>query len=312
MKFAFGSDPPSRLDVALRLSGRAGGLRLRGEARFGVMGAAGFKESRLTAEWRSDDKANWRAELGYEALNRRGRLGFGYTRQFEKFALTGQLTAATDGSVAAQMSLAFSLGPNPNGGGFHMSSEKLASSGQAAVLVYQDLNADGRRQMDEPFEKSVEITTGMNGRGRPTDELGQTLIGGLEPYVPILVQPASSGVVVIPRPGVAIVVELPLVAAGEVSGYLVREGGKIMGGLDMELLDAAGRMVRSTRSEYDGFFLFERVPYGQYRLRVGAMAANIVGVQSEIAVPVRLDRAKPTVDVGTVQLKPATRIAASE
>jgi hypothetical protein len=288
------------------------------------MGAAGFKESRLTAEWRSDDKANWRAELGYEALNRRGRLGFGYTRQFEKFALTGQLTAATDGSVAAQMSLAFSLGPNPNGGGFHMSSEKLASSGQAAVLVYQDLNADGRRQSDEPFEKSVEITTGINGRGRPTDESGQTLIGGLEPYVPILVgidadslpdpyvQPASSGVVVTPRPGVAIVVELPLVAAGEVSGYLVREGGKIMGGLDVELLDAAGHMVRSTRSEYDGFFLFERVPYGQYRLRVGAMAANIVGVQSEIAVPVRLDRAKPTVDMGTVQLKPATRIAASE
>jgi hypothetical protein len=222
------------------------------------------------------------------------------------------------------MSLAFSLGPNPNGGGFHMSSEKLASSGQAAVLVYQDLNADGRRQLDEPYEKSVEITTGMNGRGRPTDELGQTLIGGLEPYVPILVgidadslpdpyvQPASSGVVVTPRPGVAIVVELPLVAAGEVSGYLVREGGKIMGGLDVELLDAAGRMIRSTRSEYDGFFLFERVPYGQYRLRVGAMAANIVGVQSEIAVSVRLDRAKPTVDMGTVQLKPAMRIAASE
>jgi hypothetical protein len=119
-------------------------------------------------------------------------------------------------------------------------------------------------------------------------------------------------VVVTPRPGVAIVVELPLVAAGEVSGYLVREGGKIMGGLDVELLDAAGRMIRSTRSEYDGFFLFERVPYGQYRLRVGAMGANIVGVQSEIAVPVRLDRAKPTVDMGTVQLKPATRIAASE
>lgn len=321
MKFAFGSDPPPRLDVALRLSGRTGGLRLRGEARFGVLGDAGFKESRLTAEWRSDDKANWRSELGYDALNRRGRLGVGYSRQFEKFALTGQLSAATDGSVAAQMSVAFSLGPNPNGRGFHMSSEKLASSGQAAVLVYQDLNADGRRQSNEPYEKQVEITTGMSGRGRPTDEFGQTLIGGLEPFVPILVgidteslpdpyvQPASSGMVVIPRPGVAIVVELPLVAAGEISGYLVREGGKTMSGLDVDLLDAAGRTIRSTRSEYDGFFLFERVPYGQYRLRVGAMAANIVGIQPEIAVPVRLDRGNPTVDIGTVQLKPATRIA---
>lgn len=323
-KFAFGSDPPQRLDTIVRLSGRAGGLRLRGEARFGLLGDSGLKESRITGEWRSDDKANWRAELAYEATNRRGRAGFGYTRQFEKFALTGQVSAATDGSVAGQLSLAFSLGPNPNGRGLHMSSQKLASSGQAAVLVYQDLNADGRRQSDEPLEKSVEITTGINGRGRPTDERGQTLIGGLEPYVPILVgidteslsdpfmQPATSGTVITPRPGVPISVELPLVAAGEISGYLLKEGGKTMGGLDVELLDKAGRVLRATRSEYDGFFLFESVPYGQYRLRVGATAAAIVGVQAEITAVAKLDRANPMVDLGQIVLKPATRIAVGE
>lgn len=321
LKFAFGSDPPQRLDTVLRLSGRAGGLRLRGEARFGLLGKAGLKESRITGDWRSDDKANWRAELAYEAANRRGRAGFGYTRQFEKFALTGQVSAATDGSVAGQLSLAFSLGPNPHGRGLHISSQKLASSGQAAVLVYQDLNADGHRQSNEPIEKSVEITTGINGRGRPTDERGQTLIGGLEPYVPILVgidtesltdpfmQPATSGMVITPRPGVPISVELPLVAAGEISGFLVKEGGKTMGGLDIELLDKSGRVLRNTRSEYDGFFLFERVPYGQYRLRIGATAGAIVGVQTEISTPARVDRQNPMVDLGQIVLKPASRIA---
>ena len=323
MKYAFGTDPPKRLDTVLRLSGRVGGLRLRGEARFGLMGDTGFKESRITGEWKADETANWRAELGYDAANSRGRATFGYTRKFEKFALTGQVTGATDGSVAGQLSLTFSMGPNPHGKGFHMSSEKLASSGQAAVLVYQDLNADGIRQKDEPFEKAVEITAGLNGRGRATDENGQTVIGGLEPYVPILigidagslpdpfVQPANSGMVVTPRPGIPIVVELPLVSAGEISGYLIKEGGKAMTGVDVELLDKAGRVVKTTRAEYDGFFLFESVPYGQYRLRVGSVAASIVGVQPEISVAASLDRKSPTVDLGQIVLKPTQRIAAS-
>jgi hypothetical protein len=323
-KLAFGSDPPQQLETVLRLSGRAGGLRLRGEARFGLMGDTGFRESRITGEWRADDKANWRAELGYEAANRRGRASFGYTRYFEKFALTGQVLAATDGAVAAQLSVAFSLGPNPHGKGFHVSSEKLASSGQAAVLVYQDLNADGARQTKEPVEKAVEITAGLNGRGRATDDRGQTVIGGLEPYVPILIgidtdtlsdpfmQPATSGMVVTPRPGVPIIVELPLVSAGEISGYLIKEGGKTLSGLDIELLDKAGRVVKTTRSEYDGFFLFESVPYGQYRLRVSALSAGVVGVQPEIVITAKLDKASPTVDLGQIMLSPALRIAAGE
>ncbi len=321
-KSAFGSDPPGKFDAIVRLSGRTGGLRLRGEARFGLVGRnTGFSESRITGEWRADDKANWRAELGYDAKNKRARGSFGYTRQFEKFALTGQATAASDGSIAAQMTLAFSLGPNPHGGGVYMSSEKLASSGQAAVLVYQDLNADNIRQPDEPYEKSVEITTGLNGKGRATDARGQTIIGGLEPYVPILigidvdslpdpfVQPAQSGKVVTPRPGIPIVVELPLVAAGEISGYLMKDGGKTLGGVDIELLDRSGRAIKTTRSEYDGFFLFESIPYGDYRLRIGAVAASVVGIQAEIAIPARLDRANPTVDLGQVIVKPVSRIA---
>jgi hypothetical protein len=117
--------------------------------------------------------------------------------------------------------------------------------------------------------------------------------------------------VVTPRPGIPIVVELPLVSAGEISGYLLKEGGKSLNGVDIELLDKTGRVMKSTRSEYDGFFLFESVPYGQYRLRVGAVAASIVGVQPEISVAASLDRKSPTVDLGQVILKPSQRIAAS-
>jgi hypothetical protein len=320
-KRAFGTDPPGRLDAALRLNGRLGDLRLRGEAKFGLTGDAGFRESKLTGEWRAGEKADWRAELGYEATGKRGLAGFGYTRRFDKFALTGQLRGATDGAVSAGVSLAFSLGPDPRDGKFRLSSEKLASSGQAYATVFQDQNADGIRQPDEPVEKSVELTAGLTGRGDPTDVKGQTFIGGLTPYVPVLigidasslpdpfVQPATSGVVVTPRPGVPVVIELPLVSAGEISGTLLREGGRILSGVDIELIDKNGRVVKTTRSEYDGFFLFESVPYGRYKLRIAAIAANVVRVNPEISVLAELNPKRSTADLGQVIVREAMRIA---
>ena len=320
-KNAFGSDPPGRLDAALRLNGRVGGLRLRGEAKFGLSGQAGFRESKITAEWRAGETSDWRAELGYEAAAKRGLAGIGYTRRFEKFALTGQMRGASDGAVSAGLSLAFSLGPDPVRGGFRMSSEKLAASGQAYAVVFQDQNADGVRQPNEPVEKAVELTAGLSGRGQPTDERGRTFIGGLTPFVPVLIgidasslpdpfiQPSTSGVVVTPRPGIPVVIELPLVSAGEISGTLLREGGRVLSGVEIELLDKAGRVVKSTRSEYDGFFLFESVPYGQYRLRIAALSATVVRVNPEISLVAELSVKRGTADLGQVVVRDATRIA---
>jgi hypothetical protein len=314
-------DPPSRLDASLRLSGRVGGLRLRGEATFALAGDSGFRESKVTGEWRAGEKSDWKVDLAYTNSDKRGRLAFGHTRRFKHFALTGQIEAATDGSVAAGLNLAFSLGPDPHKGGIRVASDKLASSGQAFALVFQDENADGVRQPNEPVQKEVELTAGTTGRGPPTDAKGRTVIDGLQPYEPILigidasslpdpfVQPATTGVVVVPRPGIPLTIELPLVSAGEISGNLQREGGKTLSGVDIELLDKAGRVVKTTRSEYDGFFLFEFVPYGSYKLRVAALAASVVGVEATLPALAELGKSSGSVDLGIVTAKPSQRIA---
>jgi hypothetical protein len=323
-KRAVGVDPPARLDALVRLNGRIGELRLRGETKFGLSGDAGFRESKLTGEWNAGENADWRVELGYEAFAKSGLAGIGYTRRFDKFALTSQMRASTRGELSAGVSLAFSLGPDPQRGGLRFASDKLASNGQAYVTVFQDENADGIRQPNEPVEKAVELTAGMSGRGKPTDEKGQSFIGGLTPFEPVLigidagslpdpfVQPANSGIVVTPRPGVPVKIDLPLVAAGEISGNLLREGGRTLNGLDIELLDKNGRVVKMTRSEYDGFFLFESVPYGQYRLRVGTLAATMVRVNPEISAVADLGPKRSTIDLGQIVIREAVRIAEAD
>lgn len=314
-------DLPSRLDAALRLSGRIGGLRLRGEATFALSGEAGFQESRITGEWRAGERADWKIEAGYSASESRGRLALGHSRRFKHFAITGQVEAASDGSIAAGLNLAFSLGPNPYEGGIRVAADKLASSGQAFAVVFQDDNADGIRQPNEAVQKDIELTAGAIARGLPTDAKGRTVIDGLQPYEQVLigidaaslpdpfVQPATSGVVITPRPGIPTIIELPLVSAGEISGSLQREGGKSLSGVDVELLDKNGRVVKTTRTEYDGFFLFEFVPYGNYRIRIAPLAANIIGVAADLLKAAELGKANGSVDLGIVVARAVPRLA---
>ena len=85
-------------------------------------------------------------------------------------------------------------------------------------------------------------------------------------------------------------VELPLVGSGRGGRYpWLRRGGAPLAGVGLELLDVTGRVTRETRTEYDGFFLFEAVPYGEYQLRIAKLSAQAIDASPILPV-------KPVVD----------------
>jgi len=326
----FGPDPPGVLEAGLLANARIGRVRLRGEARFRVTPETRFDSATLVGEWSAGGRdtafderaAAWRAEIGYDRGLARGRAGLGYVRRFDRLALTATAEAATDGSVAAGLNLAFSLGPDPRSGGIRMSSEKLASRGSALVRVYRDLNANSRHDAGEPWEKDVGVTAGRIPVDVPTDVRGEALVDGLEPFQPVLigidagslpdpmVQPSLPGMVVTPRPGVVAMIELPLVGAGDVDGTLVRAGGGSIEGVDLELLDAERRVVARTRSDFDGFFLFDRVAYGQYTVRISQLSADAVKLSPVLATVAEVSAKLPSAHLGAVAAESATVRAA--
>lgn len=308
-----GVDPPAQTDAAILANGRIGRVRLRGEARWRLSPNSQFESASLTAEWGGGENSSWRAELGYQALLDRARASVGYVRRFDRFALTASAEAATDGSVAAGLNLAFSIGPNARGG-IHVTADKLASSGQTVARVYRDLNNDGVRQPGEPYEEGVQITTGRAPANEPTDENGFAVVTGLTPYRPILVgidtsslsdpfvQPRGPGVVVTPRSGIAAMVELPLVSAGEIDGVLLRSGGGALEGVDLELVDIEGLVVKTVRSDFDGFFLFEGVPYGEYSVRMSELSAQAVGTNADLGRRAFVTDENDIVRLGTIAI----------
>jgi Carboxypeptidase regulatory-like domain len=317
----FGRDPPGTIESSFLGNARLGRVRFRGETRFRLAPQRHFQSATLVGEWTGKgdmyEAPDFRAEIGYERERDRARFGLGYVRRFEKFALTANAEAATDGSVALGLNLSFSLGPNPtHPGRIRLTSSHLASQGQILARVYRDVNGDGKRQDDEPVESDVQLATGRTPVRDLTDKHGAVIISDVQPYVPILVgidagslpdpliQPATAGIVVTPRPGVTAIIDLPLVGAGEVDGTLIRSGGNGIEGVDLDLIDTSLNVVARTRTDFDGYFIFESVPYGKYSIRISKTSADIAQLRQALSGTFQISGETPSAHLGIVAADP--------
>jgi hypothetical protein len=307
------------LDVGLIGTGRIGDVRLRGEAQWDIKPESRFRTAELSAYWSASDNADWEGAIAYDAFAKRGRARVSHIRRFSAVAAAASIEAGTDGSFAAGINLNFSL--DAGAGGMRLSSQKLASTGLVEARVYRDLNDNGRRDAREPWEEGAAITTGQRASEAVTDKQGLVRVGGLQPYSPIAIgidtstlndpslAPKKALQVLVPRPGVAAKIEIGLVGAGDIEGMLVHGDGRGFEGLDVELLDASGKTVASGRTDYDGFFLFERAAYGHYSLRLSAESARIAGVERAIGKPIEISSDRSVARLGAIRLVKSDRIA---
>ena len=186
-------------------------------------------------------------------------------------------------------------------------------AGEVRALVYRDLNDNGVRDPKEPFEKGAVVTTGTQLAEKPTDAHGSVLVAGLIPFQPVTVGvdvtsledpmlvPKKALQVVVPRPGVPAEVEIGLVGGGDVEGALVKSGGLGFEGVKLELVDASGKVAGVTLTDFDGFFLFERVAYGSYTIRVAQDSAQAAKIRSDLGIHFALSPEKSVGRLGTVQ-----------
>ena len=297
-----------------------GRIRLRGQARFGIDGnRRGFQQAQLVAEAPLSASGSLRGALDVDGPSHRQTVSLGYVQQFKRFALRGEGTVDNHGNLGLGLTLAFSLGPDPVDGGWRVSRDRLAEQGQASIEVFRDDNGDGARQAGEPPVEGVSVEAGFRHADRNTNRAGRAVIDGLLPYVPVLIsvdsgslpdpllKPKGVGVVVVPRPGVAAKVLLALAPTGEVEAIVLGPDGEPQGGVTIELTDPAGRVLYQTVSDFDGYTLFDSVPYGDYRLQVGAASAASLNLRSQLGGPLRIGAGSASQRLGRIRLEAAPR-----
>ena len=308
LRLSKASPPSTTVDVMG--SGRIGDVRLRGTTEFEVSPGARLRTAELEAYWSMSDNVDLDADVGYETSAHRVRGKLSYVRRLSTLAvaLTGE--AATDGSVAFGVNLNFSLDPAHR---FSLSRMPIAQAGEVHAVIYRDLNDNGVQDRGEPFEKDAVVTTGTQQAEKPTDSHGSAIVGGLTPYQPIAVGvdvtslddpmlvPKKALQVVIPRPGVPAEVQIGLVGGGDVEGALVKSGGLGFEGVDLELVDGTGKVIAKQRTDYDGFFLFERVAYGSYTIRVAKDSAAAAKIGTDLGIHFVVTPDKSIVRLGTIR-----------
>jgi hypothetical protein len=318
---AKGPAPPAEVIASLIGTGRIGPVRLRGSSSFEMGARSRFRSAELTGYWSASDNVDWEGTLAYDGPQHRARSRVSYIRRFSGMALALTGEAATDGSLAVGLNLNFSLDPSH---GLMMSRQRLASAGTVQARVYRDINDNGIADPGEPFEKGAIITAGHAVADKPTDAEGTATIAGLQTFTPITVgidrsslsdpmlAPKQALQVVTPRPGVLAQVDIGLVGAGDVEGALLKNGGMGFEGVDLELVDAAGAVVATARTDYDGYFLFQGVPYGPYRVRIAKASAEVIGVSPELNVQATLSDDHSVARTGSIHLDPKPRIASAK
>ncbi len=146
---------------------------------------------------------------------------------------------------------------------------------------------------------------------------------GLAPYVPVAVgidqsslanpalTPSKPAQVVVPRPGVDAAVEIALVGGGSVEGFAAKGDGSEYEGLELQLVAPDGEVVATAMSDIDGYFLFERVRYGSYRLRLAPATAKAIPASADLGVTIAIDRDKPLGRIGVVRVARTPSLAAA-
>jgi hypothetical protein len=318
---AKGPAPPPNVIAGIIGTGRIGPVRIRGSTTFEVSPESRFRSTELTGYWSASDNADWEGTLAYDGPQHRARMRISHIRRFSGLALAVTGEAATDGSLAIGFNLNFSLDP---GHGFALSRERLASGGSVRARVYRDLNDNGVADPGEPFEKGALVTAGHAVAEKATDKRGLVTIAGLQTFTPITVgidgtslsdpmlAPKKALQVVVPRPGVPAEVDIGLVGAGDVEGALVKSGGLGFEGLDLELVDGTGAVVATARTDYDGYFLFDRVPYGKYRIRIAATSAEAARVPADLGLEVTVTDKQPVARTGTTEVGRKPQIASAK
>lgn len=272
-------------DLAARGQGRT---RLRAGISYEIVPRARLVTADAQVDRALGPDSSLRATLGYDFARRAPQGSIALVRQFDRFSLSADAGYRfSDGSYAVGMRLAASLGRDPLRGRFFVARPGMAAGGGAIVRAFQDMDGDGRfgandRPLpDVTFMTSNELAkTDTEGVARLVNlPAGQPVSLQLDPasLPDITLAPLSRGVTVVPRGGRLQAADYPVVALGAVEGTVAFADGndaRPVASVRLHMLDDKGQIIAESRSESDGYYVFEEVRPGAYTITLDPSQAG--------------------------------------
>lgn len=276
--------------------------RYRASLGYGLAPTLNLQTVTLEADRRIGESTLVRGGVTHTLTDHQTTLGLSAIRRI------GPVNVALDGSYgfpnrnySLALRIGFSFGRNPLSGRAFIARPGLTSGGAMAVTAFADANANGLR---DPGEGPVAGVTFLSGTDENrTDANGRAFIRGLgdgarasvrvdsDSMPDIALAPARPGIEVVPRPGRIHTSDFAIVTLSDIEGtayFRAESGTRAVSRLQLRLLRADGSLAAHARSESDGFFLFERLPAGEYHLELDPQQAASLKIKLEGPVTLTL------------------------
>jgi hypothetical protein len=257
---------------------------LRGELNYDLAPEVELDSVNATLDWDLDEDFLARFSSEYDIEDSDFEFGASLNRDFGYFALGAEVEVSSEGDYLVGLTFNLSLGRDPVSGTVQVTSDRLAREGALVARVYVDENVNGAFDEGDALIEGARLTSAKRSMDTETDDEGTAVINNLEVYEASDVRidqksiddpyviPATEGALVTVRPGALVSHDFALVRTGEVDGTVwlggLNGGVREIGDVELQLVNDSGEVVQTTRSEYDGFYLFEFVPVGHYRVRI--------------------------------------------
>lgn len=202
-------------------------------------------------------------------------------RQFDKFTWSLTAQADTSDNISAGTRISFSLGKEPRQNQWYINGESTANFGAVSANAfldnnYNDIFDDGDTRI--PDVGFISGSRKFKGEGNkpafvtriPIDRPANVELDFASLDDPFWT-PTKQGYSVVTRPGNVTNVDFPVIITTEIDGTVyLQKGDKVLpvSRVELELLDLNGKVVKTVKSEFDGFYIMSGVIPGEYILKV--------------------------------------------
>ena len=178
-----------------------------------------------------------------------------------------------------------------------ISSIPMANNGLISARVFVDTNNNGKFDGKDYGLKDVRVLIDGKPSQEKTDENGVLIIGQVPTSGPIKIKVGIEDIgdpaLVVKKPIYKMIVhagnitniDFPVVSTGEISGMVsIKKSEKLeyASSVQLELIDEDGNLVKETVSAFDGYYVFDSVPLGTYKMRVSPAQIERLNMISDL------------------------------
>ncbi|MCK4706515.1 MAG: carboxypeptidase regulatory-like domain-containing protein, partial [Gammaproteobacteria bacterium] len=228
-----------------------------------------------------------------------------------KYGLSFGVRYDSNSELNLDLNFSIGFGYEPRRNSWHQNSSNLANQGSLSARFFIDSNKDGIFSEGETPVENIGVRVNRGYNKERSDKDGILFLTGLPAHDPAniiiasgtlsdpLWTPALDGVRVVPRPGHAIEIDFPIFTTGEIDGTveLAKAGRHIgVGSVTVELVDQNNRVISTTETAYDGFYILSHIPMGKYRVRISKEQLDKLGLISSNDEAININGDEPFIN----------------